>query len=230
MKDLGGKIDQYILEKQIEDSYNDEHFLGGMFPKSPQQRLSHTKDLLASKTAVLDHVASGNADAAVDALQDMQTGTARQLVSGMIPVRVHGKTIMVNEQMMMRNPNMSAAYNRVAAHTADGAVPPVDEVSGFSEREQSLESLRTDDKNLDKLIREVPHLLANRHHLLALTVDIRLNNLRAVIPREHTSHLSYLNSALVRPVVAYMNSHSTHIPVTSAVTLELVGFLHLAHD
>ncbi|THC95944.1 hypothetical protein EYZ11_004586 [Aspergillus tanneri] len=47
-----------------------------------------------------------------------------------------------------------------------------------------------------------------------LITDLRLhlNNVRAVVPL-FTRDLSYINNALIRPIVAYINSRRTFIPV-----------------
>lgn len=43
--------------------------------------------------------------------------------------------------------------------------------------------------------------------------DVMFNHLRVVAPL-YTPALSYLNNAVVHPILAYMNSHSKHIPLS----------------
>jgi mitochondrial distribution and morphology protein 31 len=50
-----------------------------------------------------------------------------------------------------------------------------------------------------------------------------LNNVRAQVPYL-TQDLSYVNNALVRPIVAYINSRHTHIPVKCRVIKPLGDF------
>ncbi|TPX35911.1 hypothetical protein SmJEL517_g01848 [Synchytrium microbalum] len=53
--------------------------------------------------------------------------------------------------------------------------------------------------------------------------DVRLNDLRASIPLT-SPDLTYLNSALVRPVVAYMNANKTITPMVFGVQMDLTNF------
>jgi distribution and morphology protein 31 len=51
---------------------------------------------------------------------------------------------------------------------------------------------------------------------LVMDLRINLNNVRAVVPL-FTSDLSYINNALIRPIVAYINSRRTFIPINCRV-------------
>ena len=51
---------------------------------------------------------------------------------------------------------------------------------------------------------------------LVLDLRVHLNDIRAVVPI-FTKDLSYVNNALVRPIVAYMNSRHTFIPINCRV-------------
>ena len=52
--------------------------------------------------------------------------------------------------------------------------------------------------------------------LLIMDLRVHLNNVRAAVPI-FTRDLSYVNNALIRPIVAYMNSRSTFIPINCRV-------------
>ena len=52
--------------------------------------------------------------------------------------------------------------------------------------------------------------------LLVMDLRVHLNNVRAAVPL-FTRDLSYVNNALIRPIVAYMNSRSTFIPINCRV-------------
>ncbi|EEB08250.2 inner membrane protein Mdm31 [Schizosaccharomyces japonicus yFS275] len=54
-------------------------------------------------------------------------------------------------------------------------------------------------------------------------VRLRLNNLRAAVPI-FTSDVSYVNNALIRPIVAYINSSRTYIPVSCRFIKPLSDF------
>jgi mitochondrial distribution and morphology protein 31 len=51
--------------------------------------------------------------------------------------------------------------------------------------------------------------------------DVTINNLRAFVPLS-SPHLTYMSNALIRPVVGYLNSHRTKIPLSFAATMSLV--------
>ena len=51
---------------------------------------------------------------------------------------------------------------------------------------------------------------------LVMDLKVNLNDIRAVVPI-FTKDLSYVNNALVRPIVAYMNSRKTFIPINCRV-------------
>ncbi|KEF53681.1 uncharacterized protein A1O9_10081 [Exophiala aquamarina CBS 119918] len=64
-----------------------------------------------------------------------------------------------------------------------------------------------------------PLLLAAKDEdkrFLVMDLRIHLNDVRAVVPL-FTSDLSYVNNALIRPIVAYINSRRTFIPINCRV-------------
>lgn len=56
-----------------------------------------------------------------------------------------------------------------------------------------------------------------------LDLTIRLNNVRATVPFQ-TPELSYINYALIRPIVAYINSKNTFIEVKSRIVKNIADF------
>ncbi|KAL9096536.1 MAG: hypothetical protein Q9163_006436, partial [Psora crenata] len=58
---------------------------------------------------------------------------------------------------------------------------------------------------------------------LVMDIRVHLNDIRAVVPI-FTKELSYVNSALVRPIVAYMNSRRTFIPINCRVVKRATEF------
>lgn len=59
--------------------------------------------------------------------------------------------------------------------------------------------------------------------VLAFKFDLRFRNIRAHVPLIN-EELSTLNSALVRPIVAYINEHRPYIPLTCRFELDLSNF------
>ncbi|GMM54663.1 Mdm31 protein [Maudiozyma humilis] len=53
--------------------------------------------------------------------------------------------------------------------------------------------------------------------------SLKLNNIRASVPL-FTSELTYTNNALIRPIVAYMNSRRTYIPIKCMVVKDKSDF------
>lgn len=59
--------------------------------------------------------------------------------------------------------------------------------------------------------------------LLVMDLRLHLNNVRAVVPL-FTRELSYMNNALIRPIVAYINSRRTFVPVNCRLVKRLGDF------
>ncbi|KAJ5583868.1 hypothetical protein VI817_006077 [Penicillium citrinum] len=59
--------------------------------------------------------------------------------------------------------------------------------------------------------------------LLAMDMRVHLNNVRAVVPI-FTRDLSYINNALIRPIVAYINSKRTFIPINCRLVKRVGDF------
>jgi distribution and morphology protein 31 len=57
---------------------------------------------------------------------------------------------------------------------------------------------------------------------LELRFDVMFNHLRASAPL-YTPELSYLNNAVVHPILAYINSHNKHIPLSFEFQLDVTG-------
>ncbi|KAL1843379.1 hypothetical protein VTJ49DRAFT_1966 [Mycothermus thermophilus] len=59
---------------------------------------------------------------------------------------------------------------------------------------------------------------------LIMDMRIHLNDVRAAVPLFNNPHISYVNQALVRPIVAYINAKRTYIPVTCRIVKRLSDF------
>lgn len=59
---------------------------------------------------------------------------------------------------------------------------------------------------------------------LVMDMRIHLNDVRAAVPLFNNPHISYVNQALVRPIVAYINAKRTYIPITCRIVKRLTDF------
>ncbi|KAM6502090.1 hypothetical protein JOM56_002067 [Amanita muscaria] len=87
------------------------------------------------------------------------------------------------------------------------AKPPLSAPSSLNEEE--------DDDELDVGESEKPKVVVD--------IDLRLRDLKAAVPI-FTNDLSYVNNALIRPIVAFMNANRTLIPIHCRVVKDLSDF------
>ncbi|KAK4227449.1 putative mitochondrial distribution and morphology protein 31, mitochondrial precursor [Podospora fimiseda] len=59
---------------------------------------------------------------------------------------------------------------------------------------------------------------------LVMDLRISLNNVRAAVPLFNNPHISYVNQALVRPIVAYINAKRTYIPINCRIVKRVTDF------
>ncbi|RCI11816.1 hypothetical protein L249_7370 [Ophiocordyceps polyrhachis-furcata BCC 54312] len=64
---------------------------------------------------------------------------------------------------------------------------------------------------------------ANGPRFLIMDLRIHLNDVKAAVPL-FTRDISYVNQALVRPIVAYINAKKTYIPITCRIVKEVGDF------
>lgn len=90
-----------------------------------------------------------------------------------------------------------------------------------SNRHLSRQSRETSNEERDSS----PSTKTNDDSTRFLVTDLRihLNNVRAVVPL-FTPDLSYINNALIRPIVAYINSRRTFIPIHCRLVKPLSDF------
>jgi len=58
---------------------------------------------------------------------------------------------------------------------------------------------------------------------MLIDIDLRFRDLKAAVPL-FTSDLSYVNNALIRPIVAFMNANKTLVPIHCRVVKDLSDF------
>ncbi|KAL4930593.1 mitochondrial distribution and morphology protein [Aspergillus undulatus] len=98
---------------------------------------------------------------------------------------------------------MADLYDRLEATVTSNRYP---EDSIFQQSTQSEEARSSDDRRI-----------------LITDLRLHLNNVRAVVPL-FTRDLSYINNALIRPIVAYINSRRTFIPVNCRLVKRVRDF------
>lgn len=59
---------------------------------------------------------------------------------------------------------------------------------------------------------------------LVMDMRIHLNDVRAAVPLWNNPHISYVNQALVRPIVAYINAKRTYIPINCRIVKRATDF------
>ncbi|KAK3318026.1 mitochondrial distribution and morphology proteins-domain-containing protein [Apodospora peruviana] len=59
---------------------------------------------------------------------------------------------------------------------------------------------------------------------LVMDMRIHLNDVRAAVPLFNNKHISYVNQALVRPIVAYINAKRTYIPINCRIVKRATDF------
>lgn len=67
-----------------------------------------------------------------------------------------------------------------------------------------------------------PHIDEDRRYLIT-DLRIHLNDVKAAVPL-FTKDISYVNQALVRPIVAYINAKKTYIPITCRIVKRATDF------
>jgi distribution and morphology protein 31 len=114
---------------------------------------------------------------------------------------------------------------------ADLMLPPESEqyklsevVQDIVERWEANVSLRNPTSGQD-IVTSVEERSREReaHKYVVLDLRVQLNNTRAVVPL-YTSDMTYINNALVHPIVGYINSRDTYIPVNCRIVKKLGDF------
>lgn len=104
---------------------------------------------------------------------------------------------------------MSDFYDRMEATVTSSRHP-----------QSGQDSIRINDNDVnkdDKLTTSTDsHTSDDDKRFLVMDLRVHLNDIRAAVPI-FTKDLSYVNNALIRPIVAYMNSRRTFIPINCRV-------------
>ncbi|KAG6865373.1 hypothetical protein C0991_003150 [Blastosporella zonata] len=130
-----------------------------------------------------------------------------------------GKVDAVMDIKFPRDPHDDLPLNVILGEIADAistslANPELDRIPGQRELAKPALSApqnaeRVDDRE-DKL-------------KVVVDIDLRFRDLKAAVPL-FTKDLSYVNNALVRPIVAFMNANRTLVPIHCRVVMDLRDF------
>lgn len=120
----------------------------------------------------------------------------------------------------------------------EGSVDIVADIMFPAENNESLAKVMADfydrveatvtakqDPNASSYSMDWPDEATTNDHRRFLVTDLRLhlNNVKAVVPL-FTRDLSYINNALIRPIVAYINSRRTFVPVNCRLVKRVGDF------
>jgi mitochondrial distribution and morphology protein 31 len=115
---------------------------------------------------------------------------------------------------------ISDVFDRVEATVTTNSIPSVKSTPG-------LDSMVNSDAQYPDSSHGVPNLSTlpkdDENKFLIMDLRIHLNDVRAAVPI-FTKDISYVNNALIRPIVAYINSRRSFIPVNTRVVKQKAEF------
>ncbi len=148
----------------------------------------------------------------VDHLQSMTTQ------EGPFSWITSGKVDAVLDIKFPRDPSDELAFSAILDELADAltsvASPSMDRIPGQRELAKPPLSAPSDRDDVAGT-EDTPHVIVD--------IDLRFRDLKAAVPL-FTSDLSYVNNALIRPIVAFMNANRTLVPIRCRVVKDLEDF------
>ncbi|KAH7928901.1 hypothetical protein BV22DRAFT_1126125 [Leucogyrophana mollusca] len=149
-------------------------------------------------------------------IDHLQNSTTQE---GPISWITSGKVDAVLDIKFPRDPEDEFAFNAILGELADAittaasASLSIERIPGQRElAKPPLTAPSTDDTSQTA---DVPRVV--------IDIDLRFRDLKAAVPL-FTQDLSYVNSALIRPIVAFMNAHHTLVPIHCKVVKNLSDF------
>ncbi|KAJ8597459.1 mitochondrial distribution and morphology protein family 31/32 [Rhizopogon salebrosus TDB-379] len=149
-------------------------------------------------------------------IDHMQNSTT--LEGGPLSWITSGKVDAVLDIKFPRDSEDDFALNAILGELADAittaasASLPIDRIPG--QRELAKPPLTAPTRN-DEKVDDQPKVV--------IDIDLRFRDIKAAVPL-FTPDLSYVNSALIRPIVAFMNAHHTLVPIHCRVVKDLSDF------
>ncbi|KAK0620942.1 hypothetical protein B0T14DRAFT_458208 [Immersiella caudata] len=106
----------------------------------------------------------------------------------------------------------------------DNARPEPLQSGAIPDMPQHGSPLHTHDLDIHHEITHAPLPPKGEPSYLVMDMRIHLNDVRAAVPLFNNPHMSYVNQALVRPIVAYINAKRTYIPINCRIVKRLTDF------
>ncbi|KAG2043373.1 mitochondrial distribution and morphology protein-domain-containing protein [Suillus americanus] len=149
-------------------------------------------------------------------IDHMQNSTT--LEGGPLSWITSGKVDAVLDIKFPRDAEDEFALNAILGELADAitaatASLPVERIPGQRELAKPPLTAPTTDNERE----------ADDSPKVVIDIDLRFRDLKAAVPL-FTSDLSYVNSALIRPIVAFMNAHHTLVPIHCRVVKDLSDY------
>lgn len=142
----------------------------------------------------------------VDHLQAMTTA------EGPISWITSGKVDAVLDIKFPRDPQGDLALNALLGELADAISSAAERIPGQRELAKPPLSAPSDNDRMEETEPQV-----------VIDIDLRFRDLKAAVPI-FTNDLSYVNNALIRPIVAFMNANRTLVPIRCRVVKPLCDF------
>jgi len=119
---------------------------------------------------------------------------------------------------------MSDFYDRIEAtvtSTAREGLPS--RPAGQDPRFSAIDLDEAKKQEAAEEVQKAAEAVENDNRFMIMDLRVHLNNVRATVPI-FTKDISYVNNALIRPIVAYINSKRTFIPVNCRVVKRMIDF------
>ncbi|KAF8813875.1 hypothetical protein BYT27DRAFT_7180650 [Phlegmacium glaucopus] len=147
----------------------------------------------------------------VDHLQNSTT------MEGPISWITSGKVDAVLDIKFPRDPHDHLQFNAILGEIADAISTSLSEstlIPGQRELAKPALSAPTDEEDKE---------IEDDRPKVVIDIDLRFRDLKATVPI-FNSDLSYVNNALIRPIVAFMNANRTLVPIHCRVVKDLSDF------
>ncbi|TBU33707.1 mitochondrial distribution and morphology protein family 31/32 [Dichomitus squalens] len=146
----------------------------------------------------------------IDHMQSMSTS------GGPFSWLTSGKVDAVLDIKFPRDPSEGPALNALLGELADAITSvAMDRIPGQRELAKPPLSAPSDAEEEGTIEEDRPKVVVD--------IDLRFRDLKAAVPI-FTSDMSYVNNALIRPIVAFMNANRTLVPIRCRVVQDLEDF------
>jgi distribution and morphology protein 31 len=112
---------------------------------------------------------------------------------------------------------ISDVIDRVEATVTTNSIPPVKKPDPEPNAVQAMQSISEGGTHVPE--QPIPAQPLEGERYLVMDIKVHLNGVRAAVPL-FTKDISYVNNALIRPIVAYINTKKTFIPINMRVCKE----------